>query len=255
MQVHCLCNCSQVASRFNFLHPSVPAPPVLGLCGLSTEFQNPTSFVVTACGEPGNGGTAHLWGNVMRSSCWGSCGVADVGQTLYWSGLSMLAGLWLALGWLAPVWAFDRASSVTSPTHGRGTAMGNVITGRPAGAWHGTWEVPRDDPDIRTRAGSLALRFRIEHARHGVSPHIHWEADRAICQSPLASPCEWVGTRGKAVSARVVAGHLLAVLQVSADDADPFVVWLERPDQGRSAQGSLLSARGDLSYRLQARRF
>jgi hypothetical protein len=188
----------------------------------------------------------------MRSGGWVRRGAANVGEVLYWGGLSMLACMWLGLGWLAPVWAFDRASSLASPPHSRGASIGEAMTGRSAGAWHGTWEVTRDDPDIRTRAGSLAFRFRIEHARHGLIPHIHWEAGRAICQSPLAPPCEWVGSRGKAVSARVVAGHLLAVLQVSADDADPFVVWLERPTQGRSAQGSLLSARGDLAYRLQA---
>ena len=175
-------------------------------------------------------------------------------QTLYWGGLGLLGALWLALGWLAPVWAFEPVSSTASPYAGRNIVMGEVISGRPTGAWHGTWEVTRDDPDIRTRAGALALRLQIEHARHGASPQVRWVADRALCPSPRAAPCEWVGSRGKAVSTRVVAGHLLAVLQVSADDADPFVVWLERPEQGRSAQGTLLSARGDLHYRLQAQR-
>lgn len=188
----------------------------------------------------------------MRSGGWVRSGTAMVGEALDWGGFSMLAGMWLALGWLAPVWAFDHPSFVSSPPHSRSAPMGDAITGQAAGAWHGTWEVTRDDPDIRTRAGSLVLRLHIEHARHGVTPQIFWEAGRAICPSPLAPPCEWVGGRGEALSARVVAGHLLAVLRVSADEADPFVVWLERPHQGRSARGSLLSARGDHAYRVQA---
>jgi hypothetical protein len=193
-------------------------------------------------------------GNVMRSMFSVTPARATAWQTLYWGGFGLLGALWLALGWLAPVWAFEPGSSISSPREGHRTAMGEAISGRPTGAWHGTWEVTRDDPDIRTRAGALALRLQIEHARHGASPQVRWVADRALCPSPLAAPCEWVGSRGKAVATRVVGGHLLAVLQVSADDADPFVVWLERPDQGRSAQGSLLSARGDLQYHLQAQR-
>lgn len=55
------------------------------------------------------------------------------------------------------------------------------------------------------------------------------------------------GARGIATSARVVAGHLLLVLPVSADESDPMVIWLEQPPQGRSARGSLISARGHLA--------
>lgn len=176
---------------------------------------------------------------------------------LYWASLGLLGSVWLALGWITPVWALEPAHTMASKREGaaHGSAAPQAIAGRPSGAWHGTWEVTRDHPGIRTRAGALALRLQIDHARHGASPQVRWVADRAMCASPDAAPCEWVGNKGVAVSTRVVAGHLLAVLQVSADDTDPFVVWLERPDsQGRSAQGSLMSARGDLNYPLQAHR-
>lgn len=122
------------------------------------------------------------------------------------------------------------------------------------GPWQGRWEVTRSHPDIRTRAGALALRLDVQHDQGGVSALVRWAADRALCESPTSAPCEWVGSRGVASAVRVIDGHLLMVLRVSADDSDPMVVWLERPQRGRSAKGTLISARGDLAYALEAQR-
>lgn len=133
-------------------------------------------------------------------------------------------------------------------------AVRQGATAGPAGPWQGRWDVTRDHPQIRTRAGALALQLDIQHDRGSTSPRVRWMADRALCESPAAPPCEWVGSRGVASAVRVVNGHLLMVLQVSADDSDPMVVWLERPQQGRPARGTLISARGDLAYTLEAQR-
>jgi len=127
-------------------------------------------------------------------------------------------------------------------------------TAGPSSAWQGRWEVTRNHPQIRTRGGALALSLDIDHKRNSPVAQVHWESDRAMCPSPAAPPCEWIGARGVAESARVVAGHLLVVLRVSADDADPFVVGLEQPKDGVSSRGTLISARGELAYVLEARR-
>ncbi|MGP1628731.1 MAG: hypothetical protein ACTS5V_02220 [Giesbergeria sp.] len=122
------------------------------------------------------------------------------------------------------------------------------------GEWQGSWRVTREHPQIRTRGGALALQLDIDHDSNSATPRVQWAADRALCEQPEAPPCEWIGERGIAASARVVAGHLLVVIAVSADESDPFVVWLEQPQQGRSKRGSLVSARGDLAYSLYAER-
>ena len=123
-----------------------------------------------------------------------------------------------------------------------------------AGAWNGQWEVTRDPPQITTKGGALALQLTIRHESNSATPRVRWTADRALCESPEEPPCERVGESGVATSARVVAGHLLVVIAVSADESDPFVIWLERPQEGRSRGGTLISARGDLAYRLDADR-
>ncbi|MBU0747315.1 MAG: hypothetical protein KKB95_09750 [Gammaproteobacteria bacterium] len=149
------------------------------------------------------------------------------------------------------------AWSYENPETMQATPMGAVrkgATADPTGLWQGRWEVTRDHPQIRTRAGALALQLDIQHGQSSASPRVRWMADRALCESPVAAPCEWVGSRGVASAVRVVNGHLLMVLQVSADDSDPMVVWLERPQEGRSARGTLISARGDLAYTLEAQR-
>lgn len=184
-------------------------------------------------GGPGGPGGAHEW-------------FCKVGRS---SVLALLIGVQPVVPLCA--WAFEKTDTMQSQLPAaalRAPAHAQV------GPWQGRWEVTRDHPQIRTRAGALALRLQIDHDQSNAVPRVQWIADRALCESPTASPCEWVGSRGVASSARVIDGHLLLVLQVSADDSDPMVVWLERPRDGRSAKGTLISARGDLAYMLEAQK-
>lgn len=120
--------------------------------------------------------------------------------------------------------------------------------------WHGDWTVTRDDPRLLTRAGAELLSLRIVAGEADDSPVLHWSAGRAICLDPLDEPCEWVGARGESSVAMLSGDTLVAVLRVSADDGDPFVLHL-RPSQSPSSpitSGVLLGGRGELRYRVEA---
>ena len=152
---------------------------------------------------------------------------------------------------LLPAMPLQHAVAVDNPAPAKSAVQ--PIKGA-AGAWNGTWDVTRDHPQITTKGGAQAFELRIRHPSNSSSPRVEWLADRGLCDSPTASPCEWVGTQGMASSARVVAGHLLVVMHISADESDPMGVWLERPQEGRSRGGTLISAKGNLVYKLDADR-
>lgn len=116
--------------------------------------------------------------------------------------------------------------------------------------WAGTWLVARDDPRIRTRAGAATLRIEVARDAAGAVA-LRWTADRGICEDPLDAPCEWVGARGMAAPVVVGTGVLVALLRVSADGDDPFLLVLERDAAGR-VTGRLVSEKGGVAYRLDA---
>ena len=118
--------------------------------------------------------------------------------------------------------------------------------------WAGTWLLERDDARIRTRAGAETLRIDLRPGAAG-QVTLRWTAGRGICEDPLGPPCEWVGARGSTTA--VVAGPrvLVALLRVSADADDPFLLVLERGEAGRAA-GQLVSEKGGIAYRLDAGR-
>lgn len=149
------------------------------------------------------------------------------------------------------VWSAEKAS--TPPPSPSKTAQ-TAPAGYQPGPWNGQWDVTRQHPQITTRGAALALQLEIEHKAGQATPRVKWSADRGLCERPLESPCDWIGNVGVASSARVVNGHLLVVLQVSADDSDPMVVWLERPQPGKSTPGTLINAKGDLAYTLAVER-
>lgn len=124
----------------------------------------------------------------------------------------------------------------------------------PAGAWQGEWRVTRSDPRLITRASSELLVLTVFHDQGAAKAGVTWLAGRAICEDPLAEPCETVGASGDAVTAAINAGALLAVLRVSPDEADPYLLHLAAPLKNRPAQGVLLNARGDWAYRIEAER-
>ncbi len=161
----------------------------------------------------------------------------------------------LALTWALALGGVGAAHALEDKGMGEDTPKRQPVAsaGQP-GAWQGRWAVTRNHPQIRTLGGALALSLDIQHKRNSPLVTVRWESDRAICPSPTDGPCEWIGAKGVAESARVVAGHLLVVLRMSADDSDPFVVWLEQPKDGISSRGTLISAHGELAYVLEARR-
>lgn len=118
-------------------------------------------------------------------------------------------------------------------------------------AWLGDWTVTRDDPRLRSRAGAELLRLHVE-AGPDAALVLDWAAGRAICPEPLEAPCEWVGADGRNAVVMLSGDSLLAVLPVSADEADPLLLLLHRPPGAVLADGVLLGARGELRYRVQA---
>jgi hypothetical protein len=127
----------------------------------------------------------------------------------------------------------------------------------PAGPWQGTWQVTRIDPRLRTRGAQELLVLTVWQDRGSLVATVDWQAGRAVCRDPMAAPCDWVRAQGQAATGAASADGLVMVLPVSADDRDPFVVTLfGAPARGHSTglEGILVSALGDLRYRIHARR-
>lgn len=106
---------------------------------------------------------------------------------------------------------------------------------RPVGPWQGNWRIVRTDPRIRTRAGALVLRMQVIQDAGSSIAEIDWITDRAICQDPMAPPCEWVGQSGRQ-TALVVGTRLVMALPLSADASDPHWIQLDRPRAGAPGQ-------------------
>lgn len=124
----------------------------------------------------------------------------------------------------------------------------------PAGPWQGDWTMRRDDPRLRTLGAQRALTLAVFHDAGSATADVDWLADRALCEPPDSEPCEWVGATGDATAVAITAQGLYAVLRVSGDESDPFLLHLAPPTDGGEAAGLLLSARGDLRLALRARR-
>ena len=127
------------------------------------------------------------------------------------------------------------------------------IGSEPVGAWHGTFQLKRDDPRIRTRGGADLFRVEIIHSKGQEGVDINWVAGRAICGDVAAPPCEWADASGIG-RGRILAGDLVFTLPLSADGADPVIVILRRADRTNrkasiAAQGQLMNATGDFAYR------
>lgn len=118
--------------------------------------------------------------------------------------------------------------------------------------WQGEWRVTRDDPRLYTRAAAELLSLRVIEVSD-TATRIQWQTGRAICEDPLAEPCEWIGASGEAVAV-ISGGSLMVVLPVSADDGDPVVLQLARVPASARASGVLFSARGGLRYAIEAER-
>lgn len=102
---------------------------------------------------------------------------------------------------------------------------------RPVGPWQGHWRIVRNDPRIRTRSGALVLRMQVIQDAGSPIAEVDWVTDRAICEDPMAAPCEWVGQSGRQ-TALVVGTRLVMALPLSADASDPHWILLDRPMAG-----------------------
>lgn len=119
------------------------------------------------------------------------------------------------------------------------------------GAWHGSFQLDRDDPRIRTRGGADLMRIEVIHSRGQPVATISWVAGRAICEDPAAEPCEWIGSGGT-VQGRILQQDLVFALPLSAQADDPAIVILRRsagePGSKQRAVGQLMNSKADYSY-------
>jgi len=116
-------------------------------------------------------------------------------------------------------------------------AVAQEEVGREAvGAWHGNFQLDRDDPRIHTRGGADMLRIQVIHSLGAPVATISWVAGRGICEDPAADPCEWIGAGGT-VSGRVLQKDLVFALPLSADADDPLIVIL-RPSAPARERGT-----------------
>jgi len=124
----------------------------------------------------------------------------------------------------------------------------------PIGPWHGNYQLSREDPRIRTRGGADLIRMQVIHSKGQPTATVSWIAGRAICEDPLAEPCEWIGANGTQ-EARVVGDTLVLALSLSPDESDPAILVLERRAQrGQPARyyGVMSNAKADWGYRFTA---
>lgn len=115
------------------------------------------------------------------------------------------------------------------------------------GAWHGSFQLDRDDPRIRTRGGADLLRIQVIHSSGAPVATISWVAGRAICENPAAEPCDWVGASGTG-QARVLQHDLVFTLSLSADAEDPVIVILRKPAGKRAHVGQMMNSKADFAY-------
>lgn len=147
-------------------------------------------------------------------------------------------GCWLSLniGWLGAQESADTMQSTAE-----------MAIEQPPGAWQGNWLLRREHADLHTLGGSELLRLHILHDTNDETLSVQWVAGRAVCPETNASPCEWVSAAGETTGWIGPTG-LYAVLSISADAEDPFVLHLGPDSHG--ARGVLFSGKGGVRYSL-----
>lgn len=136
---------------------------------------------------------------------------------------------WLiAAGWMIAGVGIAAAQEPASTMQSEAEQLASV----PAGPWQGNWRVVRDDARIRTRGGAELARLHIIQDDGDASALVQWVTGPAICEDPLAEPCEWVGHAGQAEHAAVAATGLYVLMPVSADASAPMLLHLTRPAEG-----------------------
>lgn len=121
------------------------------------------------------------------------------------------------------------------------------VGGEAIGVWHGTFQLDRNDPRIRTRGGADMLRIQVIHSLGAPVATISWVAGRGICEDPAAEPCEWIGAGGT-VSGRVLQKDLVFALPLSADAEDPLIVILRHGSGPRARHGQAMNSKADFGF-------
>ncbi|WP_448659509.1 hypothetical protein ACPVPU_03340 [Sphingomonas sp. CJ99] len=124
----------------------------------------------------------------------------------------------------------------------------------PPGPWQGNYQLLRDDPRIRTRGGADLIRMQLIQSKGEDAVTVSWIAGRAICEDPLAKPCEWIGANGT-TRGRIVDDTLIIALPLSADAADPAILMMRRdvmPARPVRYSGVMANAQADWAYRFTA---
>lgn len=122
------------------------------------------------------------------------------------------------------------------------------------GQWQGNWRISRIDPKIKTRAGAELFTMQIIQDKNSRIADLNWVTGRAICPDINAEPCEWIGVSSPSSKAHIYAGQLLASLNISSDDTDPFTLLLIPDASNTKAKGILMSHSGDVNYQIEAER-
>lgn len=122
---------------------------------------------------------------------------------------------WQLAGLLLAALSLSRALAQEDPRTMQSAAEAARVI--PAGPWQGTWLLRRDHPALTTRGVQTALTLTVLHDRGARSATLHWQAERALCEPPMAEPCEWAGASGEARGVVIGDGGLLALLPVAAD--------------------------------------
>ncbi len=159
-------------------------------------------------------------------------------MSLHTRSIAVLAVVWLC----SALHAQEPADTMLSDAEQEG--------GAPAGEWQGNWRVVRDDPRIRTRAGAELARLHVIHDAGSRSALVQWVTGPAVCEDPMAEPCEWIAASGQAEMAAVATTGLYVVMPVSADSTAPLLLHLSAAADG--AQG--VATDGYLHYSLMLER-
>lgn len=119
------------------------------------------------------------------------------------------------------------------------------------GPWQATYQLDRIDPRIRTRGGADLIRMQVIHSKGEAEVTVSWNAGRAICEDPLAQPCDWISANGT-TRGRIVGDQLVIALPVSADDSDPMILLMRRTANG-GLGGHVVNAKADFAWGFDAR--
>lgn len=154
----------------------------------------------------------------------------------------------IGLGWLLAVGVGALAAQEPSESM---LGAAEAALEQPPGPWQGNWRLRREHPGLRTRGAAELLRLQILQDLGEDQVSLQWVAGRAICPEPEAAPCEWVGAAGE-TTAWIGPTGLYALLPVSADAGDPFLLHL---DVGTPpGLGVLFSGKGEVRYSLRYER-